>query len=581
MPLEQNAEADKPQVKDSSADSNFQAELNDIFDNQIQGYNFEPLKAKSEPEGDSLEVTNPFTVEDAAKEVVKGAKPVGEEPDTKGGDADTGKQSPDGAAPEKSPERKGEGDGEGDKQPEAAPEKVKLDRLNFDESQVQEAIDLAKKHNLPVAVYTGATWCPACPSAGAKFNEIAHDMESMAETPAVMIKLDADNANRLASQGGETGRMLREFMGDADRIPNVAVYNPNDVSRPIADATVAGWGKGTMNSHMNQAFEKVTGSDSKPEGDRRPEPKQKKVDTTFDANSIKDAVQKAQDSGLPLLTHVTEGGADENVAKAFKYLNDNGLAVAANVDAKEARDLRSRGLESSHFQALGSAISRAEGAGNTSGDFFNAFDAEALKGGSMKFKPDESSSPKDTDAAIDFIKQSGVDLSSPQHEAAVRALLEGKPIPEVKEVEETEEQTEAKSENIQKVNTAEEAKAVIAMAREKGLPLVVHADTAVCDDNSCSTQELDEGIQQDLKDDAVFMEIPRGGFDPASAKGNAELERLNELFKVSLEDHKTEVDLHAFRFDKGKDGAMEEQISAFPRSFNLKMYIHDLIKERK
>ncbi|MBI1272009.1 hypothetical protein GC174_16400 [bacterium] len=415
-------------------------------------------------------------------------------------------------------------------------EPLKLEKTKFDESEVGEALKLAKENNLPIAVYTGATWCGYCPDASAKFNQIASDMESGEKTGAIMLKMDYDKAAKLSKGNSEEARALKEFLGDADRIPNVAVYDPANLTTPVADSTVANWGKESMRSHMDRAFEKISGQQKPADIIERRQPEEKQVQTDFNESNFKEAVIKAREAGLPLLTHVTmNGGADQNIARAFKYLNDNNLAVAANIDANKAKGLRSQGLETGAFNALGSAMQAKDGAGSEN-SFFNSYDPEKILD-SMKFGPDQSLSSSDSGAVIEMMKRAGVDLSGSNDAAAVKALLEGREIPE------------PLSGNVHEANSVEEATRIMKLAREKNLPLVVHAETTICDDQTCHMESLDPTIPEAMKDEAVFMEIPRGGFDPESVKENPELARINEFFKVSPEDHKTEVDVHSFRYD--------------------------------
>lgn len=412
---------------------------------------------------------------------------------------------------------------------------LKLEKTKFDESEVGEALKLAKENNLPIAVYTGATWCGYCPDASAKFNQIASDMESGEKTGAIMLKMDYDKAAKLSKGNSEEARALKEFLGDADRIPNVAVYDPANLTSPVADSTVANWGKDSIRSHMDRAFEKISGQKPADRTESRP-PEEKQVQTDFNESNFKQAVIKAREAGLPLLTHVTmNGGADQNIARAFKYLNDNNLAVASNIDANKAKGLRSQGLETGAFNALGSAMQAKDGAGSENA-FFNSYDSKNIPD-NMKFAPDQSLSSSDSEAVIEMMKKAGVDLSDSNDAAAVKALLEGREIPE------------PLSGNVHEANSVEEATRIMNLAREKNLPLVVHAETTICDDQTCHMESLDPTIPEAMKDEAVFMEIPRGGFDPEAVKENPELARINGLFKVSPEDHKTEVDVHSFRYD--------------------------------
>ena len=531
---DQIREGERPSADNSRDNSEATRDkiFSDIISSTVKGYDFgsfgDPNKSQSKEEtkvdvaDGNIELTDPYKKDQETK--VDAAPPPPEKTV-----AATTEDKP----PEKT---------------EAAPvedKPLKLEKTKFDESQVGEALRLAKENNLPIAVYTGATWCGYCPAASEKFNDIASDMQGGNKTDAILLKMDYDKAASLSKGNTEEARALREFLGDADRIPNVAIYDPANLNTPVADSTVANWGKETMRNHMNNAFEKITGQKPADRTERKEEKQEKDVPTDFNENNFKQAVLKAKEAGLPILTHVTmDGGANENVAKAFKYLNDKNLAVASNIDANKAKGLRSRGLETGAFNALGSAMQAKDGAGSESA-FFNSYDPEKIPE-NMKFGPEQSLSSSDSGAVIEMMKKAGVDLSDSNDLAAVKALLEGREVPKALEG------------NVHEASSVEDATRVMNLAREKNLPLVVHAETTICDDQTCQMESLDPTIPEAMKDEAVFMKIPRGGFDPETVKENPELARINELFKVTPEDHKTEVDVHSFRYDDEGKGALKE-----------------------
>ncbi|MBX9695233.1 MAG: hypothetical protein K2Z81_22800, partial [Cyanobacteria bacterium] len=509
--------------------------------------------SESETDTESLDMPDPYNINQVVSEVIKDLK--AQESMTAAYATATPAATDTVAMPK-----------EGDGQPEGP---VKLAQMRFSEKDAAEAVELARQNNLPVIVYTGATWCPACPAASANFNNIAAGMAGADETPAVVIKLDSDNAQALAGRGGENGELLRTLLSHGSRIPRMAVYNSSDMSSPVASSIVAGWPEQSMTGFIDGAIESISGA--------KPDTSEPRLASSFNENNIRQAAELAARTGRPLLTFVEpDNNTDPNVAKAFKYLNDAGLAVAVNIAQPHAQQLRSAGLESHHFNALGSAIKHA--GGQSAHPYFSAFNPGDIKA-DMKFQPRASIGQQSVDDVINFMKSNGVKLTA-GHETAVRALLEGKPVPEptadtvppadtapstgpadatppVTEEEAESDQVSDQplvpkegTDNVFEVTTAEQAKKVFELAKEKGLPVLVHADTAICNDSGCKMEELDPVAIRALQGQAIFMEIPRGGFDPANVNGDEIMEQINTLFAVSLQDHKTQLDVQAFSYNE-------------------------------
>lgn len=457
---------------------------------------------------------------------------------------------------------------------------VKLEKMKFDASEAGKALELAKKHNLPIAVYTGAPWCHYCDGASPAFSRATKGMESAEETPAILMKVNRDTVDRLKNNGGAGSELLKAIRRDAGSIPNVAVYNPNDLSKPVKDATIGNWGDSSITKIVNEGIKEVNGKPFKPGENKtdvqeknKPEDRSPRVNDYTEAN-MTEAAALAKKTGLPLLTYLDAGsGGATNADKALKYLNDNKLAVTATIDQAKAGKMMDKGMDSKDFGPLwgGRNMSNPMNKDNQ----FSAFDSTKF-GDDLRIKAQDSIKTKSTDEVIDFMKKNGVDLSSSEHEAAVRALLEGKPIPEPKPEPEPERKAEIekekpgdkvqdkpegdkveKAESIFKAKSIEDAKKVIELAKESGKPLVVHADTPVCSGDNCTMKSLDPSVEKELSENALVMEVPMGGFKPEDVKGNKELEKINELFKLDEDAKKTSVDLHLFKFGGENNDTME------------------------
>jgi hypothetical protein len=381
----------------------------------------------------------------------------------------------------------------------------------------------------------------------------------------------------------------------------------------------------------------------------------------------------------------------------MQYLSENGLASAVKINRQTADGMLQRGLETSKFYALKNAMLRTPDVAQDGSSHLSAFAPGNF--GQPKGCTEAAKSP---DEIVSFLKKSGVDLSKGNSEAAVRALLEGKPVPppesavpkpdatpvepeqkkpdvkpeaevkpepqtkpeakpelppqpetsrpeqapppqvappktEVKpetpvqpevtpenfKPEETaqpeakpEEKPEAKPElgvkpgaptqprqinpepmvlptppeatkpevkpevkpafNFEptlpkasdilpakaekeaekqtkfKVKDAEEALKVIEDAKASGKDLVVHSPTVICTDDQCVMTKLPDTVSTEFSNDAVFLELPRGGVTVPEGAQYEALRAINDRHKVSSEDHKTQIDLHVYSLNKEK-----------------------------
>lgn len=411
--------------------------------------------------------------------------------------------------------------------------RVKLDQVKFADAELSKAVELAKKNNLPVVVYTGANFCHFCPAASEKLNNIAAEMSADQETKAVVVKLSSEVANSLASSNDANGNMLRQLLSQGTHVPRIAVYNPSDMSRPIGNTTIANWSEDSLRSHIDRASAEAMGKQTDRKAGAQSFSKRADSENLYNENSVLKAAEFAKSNDKPLIGFVSDK-SNPNLLKAFEYLNQNKLAAAVEVSKSTAGQMFRNGLEPRHFEALRSVVS--SNAKNSS--FVSSFSSKNLNS-SMKFSADRTAVPQSAGEMLQFLKDSGVDLSNKKHEKALLELLEGKSVSEEKAVNEF------------KVKTAEEAEKVLQEAKERNLPLIVHAPTTICTDTICSTEKLDPSIPEKFAGKAIFMEMPRGGFKGAEPADD-DLKSINEKFKLSDTDHKTELDLHVFRFDEAK-----------------------------
>ncbi|MBY0549381.1 MAG: hypothetical protein K2W95_19045 [Candidatus Obscuribacterales bacterium] len=425
-----------------------------------------------------------------------------------------------------------------DKVPEAPPinEKVKLDQVKFADSELSKAVELAKANKLPIVVYTGANFCHYCPAASASVDRIAQSMAAGPETKAVVVKLTSEVANSLASRNDENGKLLTQLMSHGTHVPRVAIYNPADMNRPVGLSTVGNWSEQSIASHIEKHIGgALTGEVTKvSNGTTKARPVSENL---YTEESVLKAAEYARQNNKPLISF-TSDKSNPNVQKALEYLNQQKLAAAVDISKARSEQMLRAGLETRHYSALNSAIGKHP----QDSSYIDSTSPSAI-GADMKFSAQKHAVPKSPADMIQFLKDSGVDLSDTKHEKALAALLEGKPIPPEKPA------------NVFKVKTPAEAEEVLKQAKEKNLPLIVHSTTTVCTETSCRQEKLDSSVPEQYAGKAIFLELPRGGLD-IDGLDNEQLRSINEQFLVTEEDHKTELEMHIFRFTN--DGTLTQ-----------------------
>jgi len=605
--------------------------------------------------------------------------------------------------------------------------KVKLEQVKFETADVLKAIQTAKDNNLPLLVYKGADFCHNCPPVSGAVDQFASSIKNAQQTDAVVLKINWETSQQLRRTNPELKPMLDQLQSVSSSVPHVSTYNPHDLSRPMGGQY--GGSQSALRSMVNEARSAMNlgtmggdGATGSPQARGAELPK-----GVSSEDSIQSAVELARTKNIPMLSYLESSSKpNPNMAKALQYLHDQGLASTAKIDRGRAERMMQVGLNSSHFDALKSSMYRTPDVAQDGSSHLSSFQPGNMKGN--KFAPSKcTEAAKSPDEIINFMKASGVDLSKNNSEAAVRALLEGKPIPtapeprpeatpgqakpggdnqpqpeqkpaaqpeqqpvtppeqtppeqtppeqtppeqtppkvlpelnpnpevlpvqpeakkekpaqpevpptpqpetppaqpqtppaqpqtppaqpetppaqpetpkakpeappevtppvvtppqpetkkepslldEVEQVTETKEKPKVEGEVIPasgenkvekpktkfKVNTAADAQAAIDVAKKENLPIVAHAMTVICTNDTCTPTNLDKSIPDALEGKAVFLELPRGGVSdiPAGPEGDA-LRAINDNFKVTDKDHKTELDIHIFQWDKAK-GALQ------------------------
>lgn len=551
----------------------------------------------------------------------------------------------------------------------AQPEKkgpTKLDKADFTSADADKAIQFAKDNNLPLIVYRGSADCPRCPTTRANMEQFGKEIEGKPATDAVVLRLDWSQLNNLEQTNPAAAKAMRDVVAPGTSFPNVAVFNPNNLSRPLST---------TYGSRISEIRSLVkTGQDSLnlTTGGDKTKAAAPTVPSAFNESNILSATKAASEKNIPMIAYVDQQ-ADPKMATALKYLQDNGLATTVSISDSKAQQMFRNGLESTHFHTLQNAMKPAQG--TTVGARLNSFSPESLKAGQQLRAGRSADAKASADQVVSFLKDSGVDLSKNNSEAAVRALLDGAPIPpapkpeappvpevkkpdapaqpevkkpdapaqpevkkpdapaqpevkkpdapaqpevkkpdapaqpevkkpdapaqpEVKkpdapaqpeekpiappQVEKPEtpapfpklvgptlpmdkpsafpklfepgeiiqtsgEKVDAKNEF--KAKTADDALKIIEDAKKRNLPLVVHSMTVICTDQTCTPTEMPPGLPSQFGDKALFMELPRSGVKVPEGAQYDELRAINELYKTTLEDHKTELDLHVFKMN--------------------------------
>jgi len=136
------------------------------------------------------------------------------------------------------------------------------------------------------------------------------------------------------------------------------------------------------------------------------------------------------------------------------------------------------------------------------------------------------------------------------------AVLKKLGLPDAAEILPVKAEEKGDKTNAFKVKTADEALKVLEDAKKSNKPLVVHSFTVICTDLSCTPTKLDKSVPGQFGDEANFLELPRGGVDVPAGAQYDELRKINDLYKVTDEDHKTSLDIHVFNVNS-KTGAYE------------------------
>ncbi len=569
-------------------------------------------------------------------------------------------------------------------------EGVKLEQAEFETKDVAKAFALAREKNLPVVLYKGGDFCPNCPPVKGAVEGLASDLASKPTTDAVVVKLKWEDLATLRATDPEAAKLADSFFPRGTRVPQVKVYNPNDTSNPMSLSTGGSLSDtGTLRRMMNEGRDRMRlapASDrSTTTGGTAAAP------TGFTERNILAATKAAADKNVPLISYVNDN-ADPKMASALKYLQDSGLASTVAINSQRAEQMFMAGMDSAAFEALKHSIKSAPG--TNAAARLNAFTPDSVKQPGRPFSATRSTDAKaGPDQVVDFLKQSGIDLSKGNHEAAVRALLSGAPIPPEPKAEEKKpdappeakkpeappevkplafpeplllnpdllktnpqpeiktpdappqpeakkpdappqpevkkpdtppqpevkqadappqpeakedpkvvpaeakkpvspglrrdladilrtkaEKGAEKADNAFKAKDADEALKIIADSKALGLPLVVHSDTVVCTDNTCMMTPLDSSVPSEFTGKATFLQLPRGGFKVPEGAQYDELRAINELHKVTEEDHKTQVELHVYSYNS-KTGAFE--INDGPEAGSSSAYIRSRLTTKK
>ncbi len=175
---------------------------------------------------------------------------------------------------------------------------------------------------------------------------------------------------------------------------------------------------------------------AKPSANEQPEPKiaapgnllapetkaeTRHIDTTGLATetTTKQAFVDAKAANIPVISLVTDS-PNPNVQKALAYLGQQKLAATIDISKSTADQMMNKGLEPTQFNTLWGA----KGANITAPSYLTAIKPSGI-GADFKAEP-KVGTPSDPEGFVKFLKDSGVDLSKPEDEKAVLALLAGK-----------------------------------------------------------------------------------------------------------------------------------------------------------
>jgi thiol-disulfide isomerase/thioredoxin len=116
-------------------------------------------------------------------------------------------------------------------------EAVKLPIVKFDTETMAQAIEIAKKNNLPIVFYRGADFCGHCPAISHAVDQFAAKLNNEAKTDAVVVKLNWEKGQEVQQRDPELAQLIDKIMPlSGCTFPDVQVYNPNDLSKPLVQA---------------------------------------------------------------------------------------------------------------------------------------------------------------------------------------------------------------------------------------------------------------------------------------------------------------------------------------------------------
>lgn len=310
-------------------------------------------------------------------------------------------------------------------------EPVKLDRVKYDTDSLAEAIQAAKDNNLPLVIYEGADFCGQCPPVSRAVDGLAKNLEGKATTDAIVVKLNYERSLQLRQQNPELFKTIDKIMPtNGSSFPQVSVYNPNNLDRPISAPNR--WGGDQ--AHLQDLVRIGRAEMAKTAGDnpaRSAETRSEKAPAieaparVHNEDSVLNAAKTAQEKNIPMLSYLDGGkNSNPNLAKAMEYLSEKGLASTVQINRPRAEQMLRAGLETSKFYALKNAMLRTPDVAKDGSSHLSAFAP-----GNLRAPTKATEAAKSPDEIISFLKASGVNLSGNNAEAAVRALLEGKEVP--------------------------------------------------------------------------------------------------------------------------------------------------------
>lgn len=148
---------------------------------------------------------------------------------------------------------------------------------------------------------------------------------------------------------------------------------------------------------------------------------ERRLDSTDIASesTTKKALADAKAANIPVISLVTDKG-NPNVQKALAYLSQQKLATTIDISKSNADEMMRKGLEPTQFNSLWSS----KGA-NVNHESYMTSIAPSAIGADMKANP-KVATPSNPEEFVQFLKDSGVNLSKPEDEKAVLSLLQGK-----------------------------------------------------------------------------------------------------------------------------------------------------------